>query len=540
MLTFDLIEEPWIPVVRADGTAAELGLRETLACAHEIDAVRDPLPTVEFGLHRLLVAVVLDVFRPQGMDALGGLIQAGRFNSAELDAYFAQWRDRFDLFSTSHPFLQTPGMKAEAAKPLAGLLHPMPSGTNAAHFHHGREDDFGVSSPVAARLLTTIAPFMTAGGAGLSPSINGAPPWYALILGETLFQTLCLNAFALELGKYPLGLPAWRDDKPLTVGRCARADYLEALTWRPRRIQLIFGAGGVCALTGRESSVLVRTMKFAPGVSCEFVWRDPSVPYKADDKGPKVMRPQEGREVWRDTAPLALLHERDYQGSDSPIQFMRPALLSQFAQLAKEDYKSKGDALRLCLYGLRTDMKMKIFEWRREELSLPRDLVLQDKFHMAVQDATTQAGDVARALRHAVKATYDREGAGNKAAFDTLIAHSERGFWNALRPCFNTLLDGLASLAPTLKAEAEAVLDRWRQVLKETGRCILEDAVGDLDTDAGALKRQVLARQAFEKNLAYVLATPDQKAAWKAKKVSKAKDNKTKSAPMAAQGELAL
>ncbi len=534
-MTFDLITRAWIPIIRGDGTAAEVGLREALHSAHEMRVVRDPLPTVEFGIHRLLVALALDIFQPQDVEALGGLLENGRFDAGRIDAYFTQWHDRFDLFSASHPFLQTEGMDGEPGKPLAGLLHPMPSGTNAAHFHHGHEEQFGVGAPAAARLLTTIAPFMTAGGAGLSPSINGAPPWYSLVLGETLFETVCLNIYVLDTQKYPLGIPAWRDDRPLVVDRCTKADLLEALTWRPRRIQIVPGDGGVCALTGIEEPILVRTMKFAPGVSCGFPWRDPSVPYKADDKGERVVRPQEGRPVWRDTAPLALLHEADYRSGDNPVRFTRPYLLDQFQQIVRpgDGYLPRDTPLRMTLYALRTDLKMKTFEWHREELSLPRDLVLQDKFHRDVMVETNRAGEVARAIRSGVKLTYDREGAGNKSAFETLIGHAERQFWGELRPHFDDLLTGLAALSAVQKAEANAVIEAWQVGLRRVAQAAFEDAVGDLDADAEALRRQVMAGQAFRRSLTFALATDEERAAWKARKNTKAK-----AAPAAAQGEL--
>src|SRR5207244_1069096 len=145
-----------------------------------------PLPTVEFGLYRLLVTLVLDIFELQSADNLESLLDAGSFDAFDavrIDAYFDSLKERFDLFHAKYPFLQTPGMTSEKPKPLAALLQPLPSGTNANHFHHGNESAFAACPAAAARLLTTIAPFMTAGGAGLSPSLNGAPPWYALARG---------------------------------------------------------------------------------------------------------------------------------------------------------------------------------------------------------------------------------------------------------------------------------------------------------------------------------------------------------------------
>lgn len=529
---FDLVWNPWIPCVGLDGGMTKLGLREVLGRAHELWGIRDPMPTVEFGLYRLLTVLTLDIFQPEDTQALSKLMDADRFDETVLDAYFAKWQDRFDLFSDTHPFGQTAGMSGKAAVPLAGLLPPIPSGTGAAHFYHAHEAEFGVSPAAAARLLTTIAPFMTAGGAGLAPSINGAPPWYALIVGDTLLQTLWRNAYVLDSQKMAMGVPAWRDDHPLnSAERSQRADLLEGWTWRPRRIQLLPGEPGRCTLTGRESDVLVRTMRFAAGASCDFVWRDPSVPYKIDDKGPKVMRPQEDKEVWRDTAPVALLNERSYRRADVHIQFRRPDVIEQLAVMGREDPDKKNEPLRLTLYGMRTDMKMKVFEWYRETLSLPRLLVLQEKFHQGVQEEMERAGKVEYALRKAVKMTYDREGAGSKSAFDALAAYAQRQFWGDLRPAYEQFLEAVAPLAASDNAGWEVAYKSWWEAMRQAGKSALDGAIGNLDTDAGALKRQVMAEKAFAGALFLTLMTKDERVAWDAQK--KAKDQAKKKADAA-------
>lgn len=522
--TFNLIHEPWIPVVRLDnGQPEEVGLREALCRAHELRAVQDPLPTAEFGLYRLLTALALDIFELDDTQMLSDVLDGGLFHAATVDAYFAQWQDRFDLFSKTLPFLQTAGMEGDAEKSLAGLLPSIPSGTNAAHFHHAPEAAFGVCPAAAARLLTTMAPFMTAGGAGLAPALNGAPPWYALIVGDTLFGTLCRNAFVLDRQRLALGVPAWRNDSPINAAeRCKKADLLAGWTWRPRRIQLVPGEAGRCALTGQDAPVLVRSMRFAAGASCDFTdggWRDPQVPYKVDDKGPKVMRPQEGKEVWRDTAPLALLTSKTRRSGEATIQFTRPEIIEQWALMTREHEQDK--TLVLALYGMRTDLKMKVFEWHREILSLPRSLVLQKWFAEHIPEEMKRAEDIAYALKRAIQKTYKRDGKGNPKAFEDLIVYAQRQFWNDVHPAWQTLLNDAAPLTP---ADAEAwarYQKKWWDVLRKQGGAALNGAIGDLDTDAEALKRQVEAEQYFGTALYIHLATEQEKTAREAAKKSR-------------------
>ena len=504
-MQYDLCAEPWIPVLCPDGAMQDVNLRTALTSAHQFLEIRDPIPTVEFGLYRLLVALVLDIFHPEDTEALGEMLDAGKFDEASIDRYFAQYADRFELFHPVYPFLQTGGMEQQDVKPLSGLLPLIPSGTNALHFHHAHESDFAVCPAAAARLLTMIAPFMTAGGAGLSPSINGAPPWYVLITGASLFETLCLNTCVVNLaqasGDAP---PAWRQSAPVKAERYKHASLLQALTWQPRRIQLIPGAPGICSMTNAETLVRVSTMRFTAGAACDFAWQDPNVPYKITDKGPMVLRPQEGKELWRDTGPLLLLEQGDFTSEKGSVQFARPRIVAQFDVLINEGILNSDSICTVTAYGMRTDMKMKVFEWQRECLRLPAKMLGRQSLRTHAQQAMELADSVSYFLKQAIKHVYPRDGAGNNAAFDTLIDQSQRQFWQQLRAQFDILLDRLVELpSDPVAYDTELAETRiwWQQVLGSLGTKVLNEAIGELDTDAEAMRRQVGARQLFRRTI---------------------------------------
>jgi CRISPR system Cascade subunit CasA len=233
--SFNVLTEPWIPAIRRDGSRDELGILTCLEQAHDLREIRDPSPIVEFGLYRLLVAFLLDALilaekRPEDPLDLKALIEAGKFDRDLIHHYIERCGEVFDLFHPERPFLQTPMAKGKS-KPLAGMYPVAPSGTNVGHWHHLPEERMTVSVPEGARLLTTVAPFMTAGGAGLSPSINGAPAIYALPLGENLFETLIVN-IPLRKQDSGDGLIAWRSDgntgAGMHSGDNSRSAYLEA------------------------------------------------------------------------------------------------------------------------------------------------------------------------------------------------------------------------------------------------------------------------------------------------------------------------
>jgi CRISPR system Cascade subunit CasA len=495
---FNLFNEPWIPVLNASGDLEELGLRELFARAHDLKELRDPMPILEFGLYRLLVAITLDVFRPSGLADLESLLSKGAFDQDAIDSYYGKFGALFDLFHPTHPFYQVAGMKDEELKPLAGLLPPIASGSNVTHFHHAHEEMFRVSPAAAARILCTVPPFMTAGGSGLSPSINGAPPWYTLVGGKNLFETILFNCPVVET---QYDLPAWRREKPVGKNEeFIKTGILGAFTWQPRRIQLIPEEGGTCVMTGHQTPVLVGKMKFVAGAKARVTtWKDPNTPYRTTDKGVFPLRPQEEKEPWRDTGPIALLREKDFVTSGSnPTRYERPAIITQYTELQQGYLMNASAQVALTMYGLCTDGKMKMYEWHREILTVPLSLAVSSRMTTISQQAMETADSVAYEIRRALKIAYPRSGKGNNNANQTLITRAQQEYWSLLREPFNQLLYALARLPVNAEdRELENEVIPWRQVVRQTAIRVFQKIISDLDTDADALQRSVAAERAF-------------------------------------------
>ena len=107
-ISFNLIDERWIPVLRADGTRDELGLRDTLMQAHQLREIRGDTPLETVALHRLLLAVLHRVFGPKGRSewlALWKRKENG-FELTPLEKYWTTWKGKFNLFDERYPFLQ--------------------------------------------------------------------------------------------------------------------------------------------------------------------------------------------------------------------------------------------------------------------------------------------------------------------------------------------------------------------------------------------------------------------------------------------------
>ena len=97
-LSFNLIDQPWIPCISQEGQPQDLSLRDVFARAPDLREIRDNSPLVTAALHRFLLAILHRNFGPEDEAAWAKLWKAERFDTPVLDAYFAQWHNRFDLY----------------------------------------------------------------------------------------------------------------------------------------------------------------------------------------------------------------------------------------------------------------------------------------------------------------------------------------------------------------------------------------------------------------------------------------------------------
>ena len=130
-LTFNLVDEPWLPVTDLQGTARLVSLRAALVNAPQYRDLGGDTPPVTAALYRLLLAITTRVGfgervpRPQPAEW-----------AARLAEYLDDWQDRFDLFSAATPFFQDPATPDYYApgrdcKTVAALIPEQPSGANA-------------------------------------------------------------------------------------------------------------------------------------------------------------------------------------------------------------------------------------------------------------------------------------------------------------------------------------------------------------------------------------------------------------------------
>jgi CRISPR system Cascade subunit CasA len=538
MASFDVLTEPWIPVVDlSGGPPVELGITDALTNAHELAQICDPSPLIRFGLYRILIAFVMDAFQIKRLEDIEAILGVGRFDAATLKRYVETDcdRSRFDLFDRDRPFLQAEKneqLDSSNREKVVRLFQHFPSGSFKIHFHHRFEDNYALSPAACARALAALPAFMTAGGSGYSPSINGAPPLYVLIARNNLFEELLLNSCALPLALNTDGEKvSWRSLTPIKPKKeISQFSLLHTYTWPCRRLRLIPSDGGACSLTGHTADTLVREMVYGPGLKAAGDWVDPQVAYRLTQKGRKKIEAQENRDIWRDTGPLMLSRVEDDTARGGKVRYEQPVIVSQFSQLCKERILAGDTDLQLEVFGLVAE-QMKLFDWRYESLSLPVPLVVRQDTGRRVQQAMDMAETVGPIIGKSLKKAFPRDGKSQKNPFGQQIAECQRVYWADLRPKFDAFLTDLAETAENDLEGLDALNEIWQRNVRGVAESAFEGVVDTLGSDADALKRQVEARDYLFRDLNRALPATKPKKTTRARAKSKSIKKSTEVKP---------
>lgn len=505
---FNLWDSPWIRVTHMDGSTGEVGIGDCLANAPNLAALHDPSPLVVAGVHRLLAAILQAIYDPQSLDAIAAIARAGSFETDRLDTFATQYRERFELFHPTTPFLQAgdvPHIPTEKsvlkeAKPVAYLFPEIPTATNRSHFYHVTDESHQFCPACCARGLITIPAFASSGGPGIRPSINGVPPVYVLPAGDTLFETLSLSLVARQY-QPATAQPArtvaiWHCDHPIgkniVVGDVG---YIESLTFPARRMRLFpQSLAGTCTSCGIDSSVLVSQALFVMGhwrSEDSPIWDDPFVAFRQPGKQNKregllAVRPQEGKALWREYSSLLLTEQKD--------QF-RPRIVQQVARLIDRGILPEAQAVRFRCIGMRTDGKAKFFEWLDEGLEAPPGLLSDPEGPILIESAIQQAEAISRILsfvfdRHFRPDRTRHERIDQRVIrFKTVRAHMLTNFWHGLAARFRIFV---MKINDPLRRDEEA--QAWMTTVIHHGRHIFDEATAQIGTRAEAIRQRVEAQ----------------------------------------------
>ncbi|MBE7467831.1 MAG: type I-E CRISPR-associated protein Cse1/CasA [Anaerolineae bacterium] len=493
MPSFNLWTEAWISVERPGGGLEALNLWQTLSEAHLIRALYEPSPLVVVAIHRLLVAILQAALRPQQPSDLAQIWRGGQFSTEKLQAFAAAYAQRFDLFSAEAPFLQSADLglqpaKGDNVKPVGYLLSEQPAGTAVTHYNHTYDNRQQFCSRCAAKGLLTIPAFASSGGAGIKPSINGVPPIYVVPGGATLFHSL---AASLTLPAYqpPNFQPQyaeydtpWWEHEPIVPkkGIVRRVGYLHSLTFPARRVRLHPRPGQApCTRCGQMTPWHTATMIYEMGESRPddaAWWRDPFAAYRPPKEGeqPTPIRPVEGRAIWREFVALFLPVNRDH----------RPVILNQLTdsdRIRNVLPYSRDAPIPLRIIGVRTDMKMKTFEWQESGFDVPPRLLTDPDSAKYVEKSL----EFARQCDNISKSVFDK---WFEKRFQSVKTAMSQQYWQQLGQTFHHHIQQYSA-----QADAEALLRAWLQQTIRQAIAAFQAAVETLPDDGHTLRQRIEA-----------------------------------------------
>jgi CRISPR system Cascade subunit CasA len=527
--SFNLWTEPWITLEDPHGELSQHGIRDAFVHAHEYTAIYDPSPLVVVGIHRVLTAIMQDALNPQENADLDRLWVDSKFPTEKVDEFGNQYADRFDLFSEDKPFFQSADLpmfpdekERKTGKSVAQLFPETPSGSLVTHYRHITDEE-QVFSPVAAALgLVTMPPFVSSGGAGLMPSINGVPPIYVLPSGKTLFESLAASLIASSLlDKYTNDndLAWWKRSVPVVVSeskkkkagmkfsehrQLSEVDYLHGLTFPARKVRLHPERLDVaCSRTGNQSEWCVRTMAFRMGESCleEVRWwdsfvayrlsmkptgkRKPSANKKASDK-PKPIRPMRTRIPWREFSGLFLQRKDESQQTRRPLFLNQLAMLQVGKQIQTYPFR--------CI-AWQTDGKMKFYEWMDFGFDIPSSLLQDPNGAEWTEQALSFATEAADVIKRVFSGTFKRD-AKSPERFKSLKERLEADYWSVLAGKFRRFVLDLGDLA-----RQKETLDGWLDTVVRQAHSAFECGADSTGNDGNTLLKIEQGKEECRKQL---------------------------------------
>ncbi|RRD45912.1 type I-E CRISPR-associated protein Cse1/CasA [Tessaracoccus sp. OH4464_COT-324] len=477
-MSYNLLDEAWIPVLLKDRAAAQLSLLDVFRQSPLVRRICAELPTQSFAILRLLLAICHDAVGFHDEDDIAEALENGLDVERIVD-YLEQHRGRFDLFDPQTPFYQVATLRTakDEHSGLEKLISDVPNGTQFLTVRSGEAVE-RISAAEAAQWLVHCHAFDPSGirsGAVGDPEVKGGrgypigPGWCGqiggvVLHGDSLARTLVLNLVPTE-GK-PSDRPVWVLD-PQTEQRKIEPTVpgpVSLLTWQSRRIRLVGDRDGVTGL------VLAQGDKMTPqnrhDVEYMTAWRyskPQSKKFGIDVYMPLKHDP--ARSGWRGL-PAILSTPKVEDGKELT---RRPRIVDSIGDISSfgdEDLEySVGIELVGMDYG---PQEATVAELVHDELDVRASLLGKQAVHVraAVQDATDMADNCIWALGRLASSLA--EAAGDFDGLDGARDRATLNAWAAIDPAARAWLSRL---------HAESVIvDALREWQKELGRILSEQA----------------------------------------------------------------
>jgi hypothetical protein len=261
-MSYNLLEENWIPVLYADGRFERVGIRQALAKAGRIRQIAASNPMDNVALLRFLLAVLLWC-KGDAKTAVMALSDRSMGVPEDWLAKLNEHKTAFNLLGDGQRFFQDTSAPSKK-RPIGDLLVEFPTETKIAHLRHVRDNEYGLCTACCATGIVRFCAFANYAGKGYTSGVNGPAPAYAIMHGSTLLQTLRL--------KWPPDAKLHRQPPWLCATAPSEAD-LDAVTvfaWRSRRLWLNDPSDEDNCASCSERTGLIRELRNSGGWNAPF------------------------------------------------------------------------------------------------------------------------------------------------------------------------------------------------------------------------------------------------------------------------------
>lgn len=436
--SFNLLREPWIPVLLTDGTIDELSLLDALNRSESVRSITGEVPTQAFALHRLLLAIL-----HRALDGPRSTTEWARIRDdwagtiASVTEYLLAFEDRFDLFHPTQPFFQVHDLRT-AKGDVSGLeriIVDVPNGSPFLTTRVGR-GIASISAAEAARWLVHVHAFDTSGiksgalGDGRVKGGKGYPlgtGWAGQlggieVLGATLRETLLLNLVGLDTNGVDVltgdeDVPPWERAPDTSAGSndLTPRGLIDMYTWQSRRVRLVGEPDGVTGVVLAYGDKITPQNRVQVEPLSQWRFSNPQTKkFGHDVYMPREHDPE--RSFWRGLSALVPQAEQQQAGSKSEPAVKRPAVLSWTDKLQNAGLIPGSGLVNVHAIGLRYGVQSAVVdELVDDTLTVPAALLAEDQaeLHYIALTAVTQTEDAAFAIAILARNLAAAAGAGD-------------------------------------------------------------------------------------------------------------------------------
>ena len=512
---FNLIDDPWIPVIRKSGE------RKLITPAGLVDRyAEDPVlaldssrPDFNGALVQFLIGLVQTTFPPANESEWRKKFSKPP-TSDELESAFGRYAHAFNLDGDGPRFMQDLDLSEKEGElnQIDHLLMEMPGAQtldkNTDHFLK-RDTVKQICLPCSAMALLTLQTNAPAGGRGHRTSIRGGGPLTTIVMGRTLWETVWLNVLTAEsLSRFgdarkisDSDLFPWmghtRTSEKNQETTSQHANPLQMFWGMPRRIRLAYSSNAKespCDLCGSVSSNSVTEYHDKSyGINYKGGWHHTLTPYSVDEKADEPLLSKKGQ--------MGGISYRNWLGlvQNSPEKNSRnePSVVVHTFRQERQDALSGNNEIPFRLWAFGYDMNnMKACGWYEGTMPLIHLATdLKPEYEHAVSQIIKTAIHIAYNVRTFVKKALFSPNANisvDKSLFDSIDSQ----FWQDTEPQFYQILNDLKTALETKQSIQDLKL-RWLGMLSKEGEILFDRYSQSSLISVGDPKRIALARKGF-------------------------------------------